>query len=206
MTAYVSLNDLSLNKEVTVANFNLQSGDATMGIQPGETLAFHSLLKGLLINSGSDAAQAIAIADAGSVDAFVAKMNKATTDLGLKNTHFSNPVGWDDGNNYSSARDMAGLARVMLNNQTVRKIVKSPYDSVTTSGGRSINLANTDILLADPNYIGVKTGYTPGAGECLISLNVGTGREILTVVIGSGDRFGQTRAFFDWLNANFMLK
>jgi len=204
MTAYIILKEQPLDKEVLVPPYAVRSDDSLAGIKPGETLKIRDLLKGLLINSGSDAAQALAITDAGSNDAFAKKMNEAALGLNLKNTHFDNPVGWDSANNYSSAKDLSILARVLLNNKFFAETVAKKYASIATKGGRTINLVNTNLLLNGKDIIGVKTGYTITAGECLVDLKTFGNHRFLTVVIGSNDRFGQTRSFLDWIQSRFL--
>lgn len=203
MTAYTVLKDLDLDKTMTVGKMNLQAGDAVMGVFEGEKLKIRTMVKGMLINSGSDAAQALAIEDAGSLDKFADKMNQNAAALNLTNSHFTNPVGWDDKNNYSTARDISNLARVMLGNKEFREITSTKSTTVYTESGRAIALTNTNVLLGENGFWGVKTGYTPGAGECLASLRKDGDREILTVILGSTDRFGQTRSLLDWIYKHF---
>lgn len=202
MTAYVVLKEMKPEEVITVPNFALQNGDAVAGLRPGQNLTVSEALKGLLIPSGSDAAQTLAIANAGSVDNFVVKMNKKAKDLSLKNTQYSNPVGWDDENNYSSAEDVAILSRILLNNDIFKNTVSQGSSTITTIEGEKINVSNTNKLLSD-NYKGVKTGYTFGAGECLASYYKTDNRDILTIIIGSNDRFGETREIIDWIFTHF---
>jgi D-alanyl-D-alanine carboxypeptidase len=203
MTAYLVLKEGSLDKIVIIPQFEIRVGDSQAGFSPGEKASVDALLKGLLINSGNDAAQSLAIGLAGSKEAFVLKMNQAAFDLGLSKTSFTNPVGWDEVNNYSTAKDIAILSRILLNNNYFRKVIATKDISIRTLAGRTIPLTNTNLLL-DSNYFGLKTGYTPGAGECLIALNKTNNHEVMTVIIGSHDRFGQTRLFSDWINNNFL--
>jgi D-alanyl-D-alanine carboxypeptidase (penicillin-binding protein 5/6) len=203
MTAYLVLKESSLDKIIIIPQFEIRAGDSQAGFSPGEKASVDALLKGLLINSGSDAAQSLATSLAGSKEAFVLKMNQAAQDLGLSKTNFTNPVGWDEQNNYSTVRDMDILSRILLNNNYFRKVVATKDASIRTLAGRTIPLANTNLLL-DNNYLGLKTGYTAGAGECLTALNKTNNHEVLTVIIGSYDRFSQTRLFSDWINNNFL--
>jgi D-alanyl-D-alanine carboxypeptidase (penicillin-binding protein 5/6) len=203
MTAYVILRGQPLEKEMSVPAFSVRQDDSLMGISQNEKLTVRDLLRGLLVNSGSDAAQTLAINDSGSNQAFVVKMNSESQRIGLANTHFDNPVGWDSQNNYSSAKDMAILARILLNNDFFKETVSKKSLIVTTKGGRQIKLVNTNLLLNDSDIVGVKTGFTNNAGECLVNLRVKDGHSIMTVVIGSRDRFGQTRSFLDWIYSHF---
>jgi len=199
MTAFIILKENNPNEIVQVPILNNHQDDSTMGIIEGEKISIYNLLCGLLINSGSDSAQTLAIQNAGSIDAFVVKMNNYSEELGLNNTNFSNPVGWDDENNYSSANDIANLTKILLRNTNFKDIIKNKYKTVYTEEGRAINLTNTNKLLDGTSFLGVKTGYTFGAGECLVSLNKQDSKETLTVVIGSSNRFSETQILKEWI-------
>lgn len=200
MTAYIILKEeKDLNRVLTVTNLAPQPGDAVMGLANGDRMSILGLLNGLLIPSGSDAAQTLAVGNSGSVSAFVAKMNAYAVNLKLTNTHYANPVGWDDAANYSSARDLTELARILIRDKTFAEIVSTKSKTVTTVGGRNIPLATTNQLLYSPGYVGVKTGYTYGAGECLVSLYKDGNQEILTTVLGSTNRFGETDSIKGWI-------
>ncbi len=204
MTAYVILkSEPDLGKQYTVPMLRGQEGDASMGLIPGDTLTIRDLLAGLLINSGSDAAQTLAIGNAGGVDLFVSKMNQTATDLNFTNTHFTNPVGWDDTENYSSAKDMAELTRILLRSETFREIMGTRSKLVSTGTGRILQLSSTNQLLGTPGYLGVKTGFTNNANECLVSLYKNGKTEILTTVIGSSNRFGETESIKGWILDHF---
>lgn len=204
MTAYIVLKENTLNQIQTVPKFETRAGDSLAGINPGERITTISLLRGLLINSGNDAAQALAVTNAGSISAFVNKMNQNAEDLNLTETHYTNPVGWDSVNNYSSAKDTATLARILLNNKVFREITSTKETTIYTTGGRAIYLTNTNALLGTNGFVGIKTGRTTIAGECLVALNRFNGHEVLTVIIGSTDRFGQTANFLDWIKGSFL--
>lgn len=205
MTAYVILKDSpNLDEKVTIPNYTTQVGDALMGISIGEEISKRDLLTGMLLNSGSDAATSLAIIDAGSVEGFVTKMNLAAESLNLANTHFANPVGWDNTGNYSSARDIIELSRILLRNDFFTEIVATTQKVVYTTAGRPIYLTNTNILLDGKNYFGVKTGYTFGAGECLVSLEKQNGHEVLTAVIGSASRFSESNNINSWIFTHFV--
>jgi D-alanyl-D-alanine carboxypeptidase len=204
MTAYVILSEeKDLNKIMTVPALHPEEGDSVAGLVAGDRLTVLALLNGLLITSGSDAAQTLAVNNAGSQEAFVAKMNAAAATLNLKNTHFANPVGWDDSNNYSSARDITELTRILLRNKTFAEITGTKSKVITTESGRSLPLSTTNQLLYAPGYTGVKTGFTNGAGECLVSLYNGDKGQILTTVIGSSNRFLETDTIKGWILDHF---
>jgi len=202
MTAYLTLKEQNLNSIVTVPALNIPTGYSVVGLKQGEKLSILSLLKGLLINSGADAAQTLAIDASGSGQGFVVKMNQAASSLGLKNTKYSNPIGIDDPNNYSSATDLASLTRVLLLNKVFRDIVQTKSATIYTTDGTALPLLNTNQLLGN-GIIGVKTGNTTDAGGCLIALYQSGNHQILTVLLGSSDRFGQTAQYLSWINSSF---
>lgn len=204
MTAYIVLKEeKDLNRVLTVPSLVSQPGDAVMGLAVGDQMTILGLLNGLLIPSGADAAQTLAVGNSGSVNAFVAKMNATAVALNLTNTHFANPVGWDDGQNYSSAKDLTELTRILLQNTTFAGIVSTKSKTVTTVSGRSLALSTTNQLLYNTGFVGVKTGYTLGAGECLISLYEDGKAKVLTTVIGSSARFAETDSIKGWILSHF---
>lgn len=204
MTAYVILKEeKDLDRVIIVTGVATQPGDSIMGISNGDGLSIRALLEGLLVNSGSDAAQALAMANSGSQTVFVDKMNQYATNLKLEGTNFTNPVGWDDSGNYSNAKDITELTRILLRNEEFKRIIQIKSTTVTTQGGKRVILETTNKLLHETGYIGVKTGYTPIAGECLISLYKEGEKEILTTIIGSPARFAETKSIKGWILDHF---
>ena len=205
MTAYIILEENSekLESQITVPRLNTRLDDATMGLTSGESLTTKDLLRGLLINSGSDAALTLSIANSGNTDLFIEKMNHYAQKLGLENTHFNNPVGWDDPDNYSSAKDIANLSRILINNSLFTEITSTKDTVVYTAAGRGIPLTNTNKLLTQ-GFTGIKTGYTNNAGECLVALSNTNNNQILTVIIGSNNRFGETTKLRDWIFSHYL--
>jgi len=171
MEAIVVLEEADLDEEVTVsrnAAAYTTPAYSNVGLLPGDTLSVRELLMAALISSGDDAAFALA-EHAGGVDRFVDEMNEEAKALGLENTHFENPVGLDERGHYSSARDLATMARVAMQNPEFRNIVSTRYATVYTPY-REIPLANTnELLFSYRPATGIKTGTTPAAGESLVS-------------------------------------
>ncbi len=202
MTARLLLKDGDLNKTVIVKESDLSkvpAEEAIMWLAAGDKVTYGTLLHGLLINSGADAA--VTIADnlySGGYNEFISKMNEEAANLNLKNTHYDNPVGWDSASNYSTAQDLQILARTLLQDNTFRKIVDTKNETVYSENGRPYNLQNTNELLNGTTVFGVKTGFTNSAGECLISAGKVKGQNVLTVVLGTGDRFGETKNLLNW--------
>ncbi len=188
---------LTVNPEASV------SGSA-MGVKIGEKLTFRSLLFGMLLNSGNDAAFTIASNYPGGIPGFVMAMNERAQVLGLKNTHFDNPAGFDSPTHYSSASDLAKITRVALKNFQLSKVVSTQETTVSSADKTVVHkLKNLNQLLGKNGVVGVKTGYTPEAKENLIGLVERDDKKVLTVVLGSDDRFGETEKLMNWVYDNF---
>jgi hypothetical protein len=192
-TALVALQRGQLEEQVVVQESALIGG-AQMGLSPGQVVTLEELLYGLLLRSGNDAATAIAQHIGGSVDGFVEMMNQAVEDLGLTDTHFVNPHGLDAPDHYASAYDLMVIARQALADPTFAEIVST--QEVTFRGRR---LSNRNELLGNyPGADGVKTGTTSEAGECLVVSATRDGHQVLVVVLGSQDRYGDATTLLDY--------
>lgn len=164
-----------------------------MGILVGENLTVENLIYGMLVYSANDAANVLAIRVAGSLDAFVQMMNDKAMELGATNTHFANAHGFHDDNHYTTASDIALIARYAMQNETFRQIVKTDmYTMEATNKYRETRyLSSTNHLISrrrQANYyykkaIGIKTGYTDESGYCLAAAAVDGDTELLSVVL-----------------------
>jgi len=176
MAALVVLGRANLDEEVRVsedAAAYATPAYSNVGLLPGDTLSVRELLMAALISSGDDAAYALAEQAGGGgaagVNSFIAQMNEEAGTLGLEHTHFENPVGFDERGHYSSAEDLATMARVAMQNPEFREMVSTQYATIYTPS-REIPLANTNVLLSTYGLAtGIKTGTTPAAGESLVS-------------------------------------
>jgi D-alanyl-D-alanine carboxypeptidase (penicillin-binding protein 5/6) len=204
MTAYLVRRDDKLSDLVTIEpeDVAIGSDDSRMNLVVGEKISVEDLLKGLLIPSGDDAALALARDSAGSVDAFVQQMNSAAEQLGLTNTHFVNPSGLDAEGHFSTAADLTQLARLIIADPILRDIAATREATVKAETGQVHQLFNTNSLLGQDGITGIKTGHTDEAGDCLISLETIDGHEIITTLLGSSDRFGETEQLIDWTRAD----
>lgn len=202
MTLLIVLEENKLDDVVTISRTAAGTPGSTMFLAAGEQITEENLIYGALINSANDAAVALAEHNAGSSAAFVVKMNNKAKDLGLTNTHFSNPVGLDDSDNYSSSRDIANLGKYLYHNPLIKKIAKiKNMDVRSVSGNYTHKLESTNKLLDSYLKInGLKTGTTDDAGRCLIAIAENKdGHEIVTVVLNSPDRFGESKILIDWV-------
>ncbi len=201
MTAYIILEEEDLDSIVTVSYNAAAVEGSQIWLAQGETITVESLLYGLLIQSGNDCAVALAEFNAGSEENFINKMNQKARQLGLTETYFTSASGLDD-EGYSTAGDLAFLSMYLLKNDFIREITSLTSATITGTGGYPThNLSSTnDLLDSYLNVKGLKTGKTGGAGECLITVAENPhGHEILTVILGSYDRFGETKLMLDWI-------
>lgn len=203
MTALIAVDYYKPSDVLTVYPQDLVGG-SVMGLSSGEKISFRSLLYGMLLDSGNDAAFTLAMNYPGGVENFVNQMNIKTQALGLSDTHFQNPAGFDNPMQYSSAYDLAKIAGQAAQNPEISKVV-STKDTLVTSidNTREHLLHNLNILLDQNGVVGMKTGTTPGAGENFVGLVERNNHEVLTVVLDSTNRFGETAALMDWIYQNY---
>jgi D-alanyl-D-alanine carboxypeptidase (penicillin-binding protein 5/6) len=178
MTAYVVLTTpgLNLNRVITVPAGIVAydaGGASTAGLRPGEKLATRQLLFAMMLPSGCDAAYTLASAYGPGLTAFIAKMNATGRKLGLAKTHFTDPSGLPDPGaytTYSTAHDLIALGRDAMRNKTLAAIVATrQYKVAATSAHLAHTWNNLDPLLREfPGAIGIKTGFTSAAGQCLL--------------------------------------
>jgi D-alanyl-D-alanine carboxypeptidase (penicillin-binding protein 5/6) len=211
MTALVALDHYSLNDVFIVGD--LEDNGQDIKLVPGEKITVRNLLYGLLVASGNDVAMVLAQNYPGGTSAFVKAMNQKAEDLNLTHTYFANPTGLDsdpEGNlftdlSYISALDLARLAATALKNKFLLEIFSTRSITITDVEGKiNHKLDNINELLNYfPGMKGVKTGFTQEAGECLVGYTEQDNRGIITVILGSQDRFGETVKLTDWTFENF---
>lgn len=199
MTAIIAKEKFALDDVLSVSTVVTEG--RTMSLYAGEQISFESLLYAALVHSANDAAFTIAENYTGGVPAFVAAMNKKSQELFLADTHFTNPIGFDDPHHYTTPRDLAKLAIVALTDPVIAKIVGTRAITVSDITYTYFHpLTNVNELLGKvPGMTGVKTGYTDQAGEVLVSQVKREGRSVLFVVMNSNDRFGETVQLVDWV-------
>jgi len=204
MTSLVALDAWSdLETVMTVKNEDRAIGQ-TIELERGEQMSLKNMLYGLLVHSGNDAALALADNFPLGYPAFVAAMNAKAKALHLDHTVFKNPSGVEQYGHVTTARDLAILSGVAMENSLIREIVSTRSITITdVSGEISHNLVTTNELLGIlPGLKGLKTGWTENAGECLISYVERDGHPIIVVVLGSLDRFGNTATLVNWAYAH----
>ena len=214
MTAYIATLDIRRgqigeNDPVTVSENAWRTGGSRMFIKVGTQVSVSDLLHGIIIQSGNDASVALAEHIAGSEDAFADMMNKTATDLGMSNSHFMNPTGLPNPEHYSSAHDMAVLARAIIHEDPAHYAIYSQKEFFWNG----IKQPNRNLLLwRDKTVDGLKTGHTDEAGYCMVSSAVRDGMRLIAVVFGTvseqaraaetqklltyGFRFFETQTFY----------
>lgn len=199
MTALLVLERANLNQVVTVAPSVAAVTGSRLHLRPGDKMRVRDLLAATLISSANDAAHALAVHLAGSEARFAAMMNERADRLGMKNTNFTNSAGHHNPEHYSTASDLLRLTEAALARPMFRELVsKVRYDIRTADGKRRFKLENSNKLL--PTYdgmVGVKTGYTPEAGRCLIALAERDGVEVLIVLLRARDRWNLATRMLD---------
>ena len=185
LTALIVAETGFLDRPVTVQSTDSMCDPVKLGIKSGETYQRMDLLRALLVKSPNDVARCLARDNAGSVEAFAQIMNRRAVQLGAVHSHFVNPNGLPIPGQYSSARDLALIARVAYANPTIRSIVCLPQLVFRYANGRTRELENTNKLLRRLPYCnGMKTGYTESAGKCLIASGTRPGKDVIVVVLG----------------------
>jgi D-alanyl-D-alanine carboxypeptidase (penicillin-binding protein 5/6) len=202
MTATVALDNYPLDEVVKVGNYQVEG--QKIDLIPGEEISVEDLLYGMLVESGNDAAEALARHDPKGRDAFIEKMNEKAKLWHLDNTRFVNPSGIDDNYHFSTALDLARLTTMALHNEEFDRIIATEEKTVTSIDGTiSHQLKTTNQLLNQVDGVkGVKTGWTEESGESLVILTERDGHRVLTVMLGSQDRFGETKQLIEWVFAN----
>jgi len=200
MTAIIVLENYNLDEVIKIPLGAVRREGARGDLKPDESITTRSLLNIMLIDSSNDAAFALAKQKAD----FVSLMNKKAKELGLANTHFSNPDGLDEPGNYSSALDIEKIFSYLINKYPEAfEILKTKNMLVYSADGKTEHrLKNTNELLGKVNeVVAGKTGYTDEAGGSLILL---VENNIITVVLGSPDRFSESEKLINWLRAAYI--
>jgi len=205
LTALIALEKGDLSQKITVPADFVDAGEASIWLEPGETHTLEDLMYAMLLRSANDAAQVIAIGIAGSEDKFVEMMNTKTTNMGLKDSSWANPHGLNNENHYTSAYDLAYIARAATKIPTFNTIIKTqkkqmpwqdnPYNRVVYNRNQYLTLYDG----AD----GIKTGYTKEAGSCLVASATRNGMRLIGVVMHCNGMYKQMAAMMDYGFKNY---
>lgn len=202
MTALVAIREGDLADIVTVKREATLTEGSSMYLKEGEQLTLETLLYGLMLCSGNDAAVAIADHVGGSQAGFVKLMNETARELGMNGSSFANPNGLDDEKHYSTARDMAVLACAAMENETLVRIVSTRS---ITIGGRTMTNHNKLLALMD-GCIGLKTGYTRAAGRTLVSCAERNGQRLVAVTLQDGNDWADHQGLYEYGFSSYPAK
>lgn len=215
VTALVAMNEFDLNEVVEVGKFAANVNGSEIKLMWGEKITVRDLIKGLLIQSGNDTAFALAehySKEPGNYQLFVEKMNQYVVDQGLTDTVFGDPAGLDDEIGRSTAWDLAHIARLLLADDLLAKIVKIPKTTIASVDGRFVHdlESSNRLILGDSSYylpgsLGIKTGFTPDAGHSLVSAYSFGSSTLIGVVLSTNEysitaSANESRKLYSWAN------
>ena len=205
MTAYVAASQISgghiaMTDQVTVSERAWRMGGSRMFIEVGNQVSVEDLLKGVIIQSGNDASVALAEHVSGTEEAFADLMNQYASELGMEDTRFTNSSGWPDENHYTTARDLATLARALIRDYpeiyALHAVREFTYNDIKQSN-------RNRLLWSDSSVDGIKTGHTESAGYCLVASSVRDGIRLVSVVMGAASTRTRTKATQALLNYSY---
>lgn len=200
MTAILTIEAGDLDREFTVDSFAIMVEGTSMGLREGDRVSRRDLLYGIMLPSGNDAANAAAVSVAGSIPAFVEKMNAKAKALGLANTHFVTPSGLDAAGHYTTAYDLAMLTAYAMKNELFREVVSCRSKRVEFGNPPySRTLYNSNKMLSRyDGAIGVKTGFTDNARRCLVSAAERNGTTLIAVTLSASDDWNDHTKMLDY--------
>lgn len=205
VTALVVVDKLSFNDEVVVERADTLVVGSNMGLVPGERIKVIDLLHGMLISSSNDAAMALSRQVAGSAEEFVVLMNQKITALGLSSSHFSNPVGLDSADNYSTTFDLGRIVGEFVSKPELARVVQLRQLEVASVDDkfRHVLTSTNELLIEDASIMGIKTGYTDEAKGNLVIRKKQGEADVVTIILGSDDREEDTRKLLAWVFGSY---
>ena len=188
MSIIIVVENCNLSDTVTITAKSAGTGGSRLGLHTDDKITVIDLLYGLMLRSGNDAAVALAIHTAGSIEQFADLMNQKAEEFGLTNTHFVTPHGLDNPDHYTTAYELAKITDYALKNETIAKIVKTKTATININGS-PMQINNTNELLGNVDGVyGVKTGFTNNAGRCLVTSVKRGDIDLIIVVLGADTR------------------
>ncbi len=230
LTGIIIIENHKLDEVVTISRKASATDGSKAWLAAGEKITIENLLYSIFIHSANDAAVALAEYDSGDVASFVEKMNEKSRTIGMLNSHFINPIGLDEDENYTeetensneqpltaeqelanktnvaTAYDLGVLAKYAYGKNFIKQAASTKELEVSSTDGALVHkLKNTNELLGSYlHVIGLKTGTTDLAGQCLITIiEQPNGEKILTIMLNSPDRFTETKILADWVTRNY---
>lgn len=200
MTAIVAIESGDIKRTVTISPDAVGIEGSSIYLYPDEQLTLEELIYALLLESANDAATAIAIEVAGSVDAFSVLMNQKAETLGLTATHFTNPHGLDHEAHYTTAFDLAKITAYALKNDTFRTVCSTVRKTIPLKGneGTRVLVNHNKLLTRYEGAMGVKTGFTKKSGRCLVSAAERDGLTLIAVTLSAPDDWKDHAAMLDF--------
>ena len=207
MTCLIAAENGDLRMPVTITPDMLMGSEGTsLYLKAGERITLLDLIKGALIVSGNDAANAIAFALAGGIKDFALLMNEKARELGMANTNFVTPSGLDENGHYSCAYDMALLASYAMKNDVIKSVVSKQSDKIVISGKEKLITNHNKLLSRSADFTGIKTGFTKKAGRCLLSAYNYNGNTIINVTLNAPDDWDDHLALVNYAKALYTVK
>ena len=200
MTAIVAIEHADLSNKISVSEKAVGVEGSSIYLKGGEHLTLEELVFALMLESANDAATAIAFEISGNIDEFAELMNEKATDIGLRDTNFTNPHGLDHENHYTTAHDLAVLTAYALENETFAKIVSTYKTTIPLydNEGTRLLLNHNKMLKLYEYAIGVKTGFTKKSGRCLVSAAQKDGMTLVAVTLSAPDDWQDHKAMLDY--------
>jgi D-alanyl-D-alanine carboxypeptidase (penicillin-binding protein 5/6) len=201
MTAMVTLARANPRDVFTAPPYSALPAETKIGLREGEQMTVHDLLRAMMLPSANDAANALAVNIGGTRAEFVQMMNARARALGLRETHYSTPIGLDDPGNYSSANDLAKLASRLLRDRTFARMVDLPQATLRSGTRPRVVVNRNQLVLGYPFVSGVKTGHTLDAGYVLVGSAEREGAKVVSVVLGASSetqRNTDSLALLEW--------
>lgn len=179
------------NVRVSAAAASIEG--SRVGLRHGERVRAQDLLTGMLVRSGNDACLALVEHFAGSLPSFASRMNLLAARIGMADSHFVHPCGLDAPGQRTTARDLLKLAEAARARRAITLRAGASSGAITTDAGRELRFHNSNALIGrDPSVVGLKSGYTSQAGNCLIALAQAEGHEVMLVLLGADDRWWES--------------
>lgn len=200
MTSVIALECNTPDRQVEITSEMVNVEGTSSGLRSGDRITLIDLVYCMLLESGNDAANSVALAVGGSMDNFARMMNEKAAEIGMKNTSFVTPSGLDDENHYTTAYDMALLTAYALDNSDFVRICSGKsYHVHFQDSDKQVTLYNHNRLLNEyEGCIGVKTGFTKKSGRCLVSAAVRDGVTLIAVTLNAGDDWNDHKKMLDY--------
>lgn len=200
MTSVIALESNTPYREIEITSEMVNVEGTSSGLRAGDKITLIDLVYCMLLESGNDAANSVALAIGGSFEGFAQMMNEKAAQIGMLNTSFVTPSGLDDENHYTTAYDMALLTAYALDNEDFAAICSQSSHTVSfVDSDKQVSLSNHNRLLDEyEDCIGVKTGFTKKSGRCLVSAAERNGITIIAVTLNAGDDWNDHKKMLDY--------